>query len=592
MKLVHLNVENFQGLRTIALPLGQSPVWLLSGWNGAGKSSICDAVRLALTGQADRVSLKKEYADLVRQGAKSGSIAVTTDAGAITVALPSGTAKDTLPKLQHIRYVLDPTLFPRLPADERKALLFSVMGLTLTGQTMIPKLIERGCEQDKVDQIAPLMGSGFEAAAKRAAEKMSEARGAWKATTGENYGAVKAATWKAVAPLLTADEAADLTRIDAEIREVEEALADARKRHGAAEQAERQVAEYGAKLEETRKRARGYAEHDKLVQMAEKILADVQAQIADARAKAGQAPARAPATLACPECAAVLVLEGGKLAPYVAPEPVKYDPDAAAGLPKLQEAVRLQTAVLERHKTNRAAADRAAIEVKTMEDNLPKAPEVAAGIIEGTVRELSAKLEGARARGTLLRDKNKAAEQADTKTKQAREHHRDVEQWTQIAEALAPDGIPGEILGAALGPLNDRLRQHATDTGWMQVSIGPDMEIRANGRRYRSLSRSERWRADAMLGEALAYLTGLRVLVLDEFDLIEPKDRGTVLNWLDDLAQAREIDTVILAGTLKTSPELPDHPNIRPVRIEAGEIGRPVSPREELQQAAEAEATA
>lgn len=582
MRIVHLTIENFQGLRRVDLSLG--PVTLINGHNGAGKSSICEAIRLALTGQAERVELKKEYLHLVRQGAKSGSISVTTQNGAITVALPSGTAKDTLPELPHIGLALEPSTFARLSPAERKTALFSVLGLSLTGETILPKLAERKCDADKVAELGPLLKSGFEAAAKRASERVSEARGAWKAVTGENYGSVKAGTWKAHAPLLTSEEAAELTRIDAEIKQAETALADARKRHGAALEAERQVAGYAERLEAVRLRARGFAEHDKLVQTAAAILADVQSQLADAQEKAGQAPAKEPATLACPECAAVLVMADGKLAPYVAPEPVPYDPQAAARIPKLEEGLRLQRAVVDRHKANRADADRAAIEVKTMEDNLPQPPEIAASIIEGTVLELAAKVEGARARGSLLRQKNEAAELADGKTKAARLHHRDVEQWSLIAEALSPSGIPGEIVGGALNAVNDRLREHATDTGWMQAAIGADMEITAGGRRYRSLSKSEKWRTDAMLAETIAHLSGMRMLVLDEFDIIEPGDRGTVLNWLDDLAQAREIDTVILAGTLKSSPSLPDHPHITPVRIDGGDVvvpkenqGAPVS---------------
>ena len=75
-----------------------------------------------------------------------------------------------------------------------------------------------------------------------------------------------------------------------------------------------------------------------------------------------------------------------------------------------------------------------------------------------------------------------APDAAEDKTKRAAEHAADVLAWDAIAEQLSPSGIPGDLLREALGPIQERLAQHAADTGWPQVRIHDDMRI--TGKRH------------------------------------------------------------------------------------------------------------
>jgi DNA repair exonuclease SbcCD ATPase subunit len=68
MKLTHLRIQDFLGVRAVDMPLTK-PVTLICGANASGKSSIRDAVALALTADLARVGLKKEAGQLVRSGA-------------------------------------------------------------------------------------------------------------------------------------------------------------------------------------------------------------------------------------------------------------------------------------------------------------------------------------------------------------------------------------------------------------------------------------------------------------------------------------------------------------------------------------------
>ncbi|MBK9350420.1 MAG: hypothetical protein IPN05_09655 [Sulfuritalea sp.] len=168
-----------------------------------------------------------------------------------------------------------------------------------------------------------------------------------------------------------------------------------------------------------------------------------------------------------------------------------------------------------------------------------------------------------------LEDSERAAQQADKRTADAAKHHGDVQQWETIAAALAPDGIPGQMLGEALGPVNSRLADSSFSTEWPIVTITADMDITADGRAYALLSESERWRVDAMIAETIAHLSGEKLLVLDRVDVLDIEGREDLLFWLDELASSGQIETALLFATLKALPaNLPD--NIEAVWIENG----------------------
>src|SRR6185295_706053 len=60
MKLLFVEVEGFRGIRgRVRVPF-QSGFTVLTGRNGSGKSSICDAIEFALTGNIQRLAADRE----------------------------------------------------------------------------------------------------------------------------------------------------------------------------------------------------------------------------------------------------------------------------------------------------------------------------------------------------------------------------------------------------------------------------------------------------------------------------------------------------------------------------------------------------
>ena len=126
----------------------------------------------------------------------------------------------------------------------------------------------------------------------------------------------------------------------------------------------------------------------------------------------------------------------------------------------------------------------------------------------------------------LLERQHEWNEHADTVANKAAGFAHSVSSWAAAADALAPDGIPGEIVADRLKPLNDRLRETAMATGWPQTVVTPTMDILVDNRTFGLQSESSQWRAQATIAEAISAISVVGLLVLDRIDVLEVKVQG------------------------------------------------------------------
>ena len=163
MKITHIEIENLIGLKRADIRVDR-PVLVATGPNGAGKSSLQECIRLALLAHSPRVELKKNYAALVHDGAKAGMVALNTSDGPISVHITAeGKVTDSAKgrdSQAFIEYVLDPTFFAREDRAGRRSTLYHLLGLGLTPDGIKARLIAKGCDAGKVEQIAPLFKVG------------------------------------------------------------------------------------------------------------------------------------------------------------------------------------------------------------------------------------------------------------------------------------------------------------------------------------------------------------------------------------------------------------------------------------------------
>ena len=481
MKITAIKTQNFIGARDVDVKLAK-PICLFAGKNASGKSSLQEAVRMALTGESVRVSLKKEYGRMLTEGQTVGYVVVDHDGHQSAITLPNGAhehtnGNDRLPAV--LPYVLDAQRFSSLPANDRRAFLFGLMGLRTDGETVGARLLVKGCDHIKADEIRPHLRAGFDAAHKEAQSKARDAKAAWRATTGETYGSVKAATWKANKPEFSADR----LRLDREEfhRLCEQADEGARALGDMQGRARTQAAQ-SAKLAGLRERAGRFARIDAKLQKDVAELAEWQAKVEhEARNNGKQMPAEP--TYTCPACSAVLRHShaNGALVEFTPPPIVSTcEPGKLA---EYQKARDLLARSVENDKRDLADADSAAkmlAELDTQDAPAPAPEEIEAARVkvEATKKQRAALQEAIR----LLEADEKAAAQAEGRTVAALGHHADVAQWEEIAAALAPSDIPGDMLGEALEPINQRLASSSLMTEWTQPLVDGDMTITAGGR--------------------------------------------------------------------------------------------------------------
>nr|WP_315596119.1 ATP-binding protein [uncultured Cupriavidus sp.] len=574
MQITAIHARNFLGLRAADI-IPATPVSLICGPNGAGKSSLQEAVRLALTGESVRVSLKKEYGQLLHDGAETGTVVVSAGPQANSIALPSGKLTAGLQTDPRLPYVLDAQRFARLEVKERRAFLFDLMGLKLGTDLVRERLVARGCNPKKIEAVLPLVRAGFDAAAKEAQTKATAAKGAWRAITGLTYGSVKAGDWKADVPAgapAPEDVNATISELQADIAEASTEAGDMQRQLGEMDAAARQRAARDTKIRELTDKAVGLAKAQESVDRAQAERDEFLPKVEVLRAAAGGKAAGMPCT--CPECGVLLQYLAGQLALR---EPTQADPEAAGRLPEYERSLTVLENALKSRTAERAAAKAAATQL----DLLRKDAAADAGDDDAELRKtieaaLTKLQEAIAATGKQLEDVRagqRAVAQAAEQTKLASQHHADVVAWDALADALGPSGIPAELLAEALDPINDRLAATANMTEWFRVGIEADMTITAGtGRAYALLSESEKWRADAMIAEAITHLTGLRLLVLDRADVLIGAERDRLFWWLDDLAVDGAIDTALVFMSLKSPPAgLPD--GITAFWIEDHEVG-------------------
>ncbi|WP_445675422.1 AAA family ATPase [Pseudomonas aeruginosa] len=572
MRITKLEITNFQGLRHAALDVS-APVLLVAGHNGAGKSSLLDGVAMAFNGQPRRVSLKKDMAQLVTEGAKKGEARVewldaAYEVQVCGVALPTGKGS-ALTDSPFLAYVLDASLFASLDAKERRRVLFDLSGASTSPNQIAERLVAKGHAAALVEKVKPLLRSGFPAAVEQAKAYASESRGAWKAITGENYGSEKAVDWapELLATVVTEDQVAEAGK---NLQLLEDDLAEAQQALGASKQARQAAdgrAQRIAKLRELvdlepRRRNKLTTDEQNQDEWSEKVMA---AELASS----GSVPHQ---PLTCPHCQGAVDLQAGTLVMHQPPEQIA-DAEAARRLPEYREYLASAQRAVANSQRDLDECQAAAEQIKALEAESVEAPSAEA-IANGeqAINELRQARDASRAKLVALQEALEAATQREASIAEARAAHQDVVAWTGMADALSPTGIPAEILADAIGPVNDTLKRLAGIAGWSPVEISADIDVTFGGRIYSLLSESERWRCDTTIALAIATISGLRLALLDFFDVLDiPARTQQAMKLFQSLAAGGEIDTLIVAGTLKEPmAKTPDW--LQAVWIDAGQL--------------------
>lgn len=556
MRIAEISATNFLSHRALSLELAPTTrVLMIAGPNGAGKTAIGQAVRLALTGDPVRgLDQKNQLSSLIRQGEGAGNVSVTlvdpaagVDQGGeyvYSVSLKSGNrttkavGEDTPPVIPAL--ALDPAEFLRLDTKARQKEMFRLAGVKMSLDAITKSLIDKGHTPERVDRACKYLRLGFEAAAKEAREAATEARGAWKALTGETYGEVKAQDWRAPVPE----------------KVVEGSLDDVRKARDTAKTAVETAQAKLSTLTAAEEATRGV---DKLREALAALDANkarvtiVEREATEAAEEADRLAHKASykggVTEPCPACGVALCRDGnGRL---IESTEVPHSMAEMTAAKEAHEAAKTKA----RDANNRLATARQAVAdgtaAKTALANIPERPtDEALDAAKRAYNVAQAQLSVAESDLTLAENNARAAAEAGERSLQAKRHHQDVAAYVSLADAI--EAMPGEYLSSVVGKVNGLMGEFAAAFG-VPVVVGNDMAPMYGTIPYALASESQQWRICAALGYAICVLSGIGILMLDRFDVLEPKARGPVLKFLAGQDKAQ----VILMATLKEKPNLP-----------------------------------
>ena len=571
MKIARIAIKNFLGIDHFDTTLTQ-PLLLVAGPNAAGKTSIAHGLRFVLADDLCRVTHKKEVKALVREGAKSGSVSVWINSadGPVEYTRSAATGHMTSkhpPPAMHpaLPYCLDPPSFVELEAPAHLSFLYYLMGVNRSAASITKLLEERGHAASHIERIATHLSGGFAAAYTEAQGIAREAKGQWRELTGETYGEVKAGSWSRQAPEV---DTSHMETLKQDIARFDDEIGKLQSRHGALIERAAERARLLKRTTETRRIAGDLEPRKAAVEECQKkfdeLFADergIREALAEAKTKVTiEAHAKQGAFFDCPVCGAHLNYSRGECA-VGTPAAVDVSAEIAAAEERVKEielalhevasrkrivdklTVDALNAVGQAQAASNALADLA----EEVSDGDPARD---AGIEEQIGAVTATRAEAKRALDALERAAREH-QQAAADTKRAGAIHEEIKAFTSLAAALAPDGLPGELLARALRPINERLRDSAVMAGWSSVSITTS-GILVHSRHWALASGSERWRANAMIAEAIAYLSGIKCLVLDSMDILEPAQRAQALTWLVEVA--KEHETIICMATLKAPP--------------------------------------
>jgi DNA repair exonuclease SbcCD ATPase subunit len=580
MKLDRLVISNFMRIASADIDLSASRLHCFCGPNEAGKSSISEAVRIALLGDTPRVDLKKNFSMLLSPGAKRGSIELVADGGAIQVKRDVSTGKavnDPLANLSDaaissMRIALGAQGFVDMTPDARRKMLFDVCEVSLGADEISNRLIAKGLPPDVVhNDLKPLLKGSVDAALATAKDKQKERRAQWTQVTKETFGEQKADGWEAPKPEKPGKKAAaikDLAAAKKQVEKLDKAVEDA-----AAERGRIQAGvEQRRRFDEQLQRLQSFVENkDRIERDKQKIeaeIAELNTLIETNEDVLRRIAEASVGHLECPKCEQALQLneDGTELEFAVPVEPFtdlegeekrradladfkarkKKLEDELATVNKRLDAVNNNVTLSKSLNEQRAAlpTENQLVEAEKALNDARLALQVEREVVQEAI-DYAAKVK-----------------QAEEATDTARKLFISWKFWGDVAKYLEPSGIPGEILSEALEKLNRRLAASAALAGWCAPYIRDDMSIvrvehdeeEIVERPYQLLSESAKWRMSAVIAEVISNMAGMKFLILDRWDVLDGTGRLQFMKWVRILAEA-DFDTIITFATLKGSAD-------------------------------------
>ena len=588
MKILSVKLHNFLGFPSANLTMDEQPITMVVAANGGGKSTLGQAIRFAFLNEYGRVDHKKDLPAMVTEGEKKGFVSIVHDGGSIDITMPKGDVKspEGVPTHMAIPYVLNPAHFASVKDDERRKLLTAIGKVKSAKQAIIAGVAERKLDDAKIKIIMPMLAGGFSVAEDWARGQVAEMRTAWQSVTGTKWGSIIAESWAAES--VTFDEEkhkAAAASVVEFANQVESMIADLAKY----EQIARTALAGAGKEEERLKKVANLPRFLKKLEVDQAALAEWTAKVEACRNRAGSGDRTGQLHELAAALHGMVNIKGmsdvtGDLPPLTRARKVLADyvsiygepgaagdPEAIRQLPELEKALGVYQRSVDNDKRDIADAEAAK---KAGPGVLEQAPtDEFLTDRRNALAKCKTNLAAARTTLQTLNDQKAAASTATQRTADAKQHHTDLLQWEAIREAFSPSGIPGKLLQELMEPINAFLLEASDSAQWRIVQLDGDMNITAttrdpNGgplagavaRPYRMHSEGEQYRINTILALMIAHFSGLKLIMLDRFDVLDATGRADLFACIEDAVEWGWIEQALLLGTLKAKPSETDIP--------------------------------
>ena len=548
-------VRGFRGAEKADIDIDR--IALIGGLNGAGKSSILQAIAAAACSQPipffrstrpDKPVLTKTDAKaLLRGGMEKGSATIEIDGqvkceaawpgltasgnGMIQCSLVAAGLVNPMEMEEADRQRFFATLLNADPTSRRS-----------TAEPDKPSDLEEACKEavpaladpdyaEHLEKIITMVATnGWDVGHKHFKETGARRKGAWEQAAGESFGSKKAADWKPQG-----------WRADLDEKSLEELGTACTQAQEAVERALAAVATDAANLAQMVEQANGEAGAWNALKEAETALQEARA---DLQAKESQRQAIVvPTALPCPHCGGLVDIEEGKrgftlkqsMANRAEIEAAKKGYEAAGLL--VRHAMAVADTRQAAYNTVKGAHDAR----KGATERLSEAKKRTGS--QETVDTARDYLAG------MTRDKDLIERRQACETLAAQ-----IGANQKLVDILAPEGLRRQKLQKALKVSNKQLAELSTEADYGTVTIDDDLEILYGGRRYFLLSQSEQYRVRAVIQIYVALHDKSPLVIFDSADVLDQDGR----NGLFALMQEVDGISFLVGMTVLKKSSVPD----------------------------------
>jgi hypothetical protein len=590
-----LSITEFMAIKKLEMEFTK-PLNFICGQNEAGKSSIRDALLWGFTGQARGLKTHADQASLIREGAKAAEVSIyLTDGHAFTRRKTLKTAAAVMGDIPNIglspAILFDPYTFLSWPEDQRRELLFKVIpGLHPTEQGVFDRLAcwpaitaiaENTTDETADNRVAPIVRStakmaashGFPGAEKECVIKRREAK-----RVRDTY---KDATEPKKIITIDGQEfdipTLNLSAIEATLKDLQKEKDDLLRQKGAGEARIKRLATIQNQLEKIgTPEAPAPDEITKLQEELEVVKEYIErntAQIEQAAVKNQTFPATCPAItleqIPCPKA--------GQKVGAEPPEVGVIEALTANQKGYMQKSGELTRALID--ASGRAESYRAAVEKKkNLEEELARLSTESEAVgtdYDAAILTRQRRIDRGQAFRIAIANFNVLQTQYQDTLAKLAAAEQEVIIYDALQKTLAPDGIPSQMIAEALDGINELLEEAATYFfPGRYLHLTGELGIVLQNSPYITLSKSAKYRVGIAFQYALARLTGTRILLIDEADILDGIHQTELVNFL--LYHLSDFDQIMVFATGDMAAAWTDDPRAQSWWLENGEI-KPVS---------------